>query len=1576
MEAVVEFSCGVLPPALHARVREVAAAASEVHARRAAAVPLAAAAAASLAARGAFVAFVGGVVRALEARLGACDAGGALELLRGAAPRAWDAERRRNAAGRAPPAPDAAMSVAVGAFRAALGALEGDIDAVNAGGAHGCARLRVPWQLANAADSTFGGGDGDGGESPSGGGGGDGDGQTVEYGGTAINKETGLSNFEDACGACGWTIQDGLLRGVGEPRVHCLECTAGSVCMPCWGLVVAARPLGDAAEALCPHASHECVVEYGQEVLMREGVLDADDNPTLACAIRACFRTYAARPCFQLPAPRAGGDGGGGGGGGSRAARPEYETYHDVFAGVQRLAGVLAGATAGGDRVGICLAPGPWWYKLELAAVYAGRTACGMADCWGAADVLSCLARAAATAAFVDERVLAGLAGCSVGALPPSLRTIFVVPDAVGGGECARGGTDDALGCARLVRLDRATFRGVDAGPALPLPPQQARPPPTPDRPVVVYFSSGSSGAPKGALITEATYRRDIDVCGGFGRPAVAASLFVPAWGADKLTVWRALFNGARVGFAHAPLDSLFPRLAAVAPTELVLVPLLLEALQTSWHAARGRCLAAREAGGAGRSPPGRADAAAATAAACAHVYDDCLGGRLRSLGVGGAAVPPALLTWARAALPAWVSLHVGYGTSESGGISSDGKVPRGVEVRLIDVPELGYCTSDVPLPRGEVAVRTSAQVARESWLAGPSEMDAIRARYMPGGWFRTGDIGAMQADGSLLIIDRASSLVKLGNGQFLSPERVEAAVAAGCPCLSRAVALAAADGLSVVVVVRGGGDGAMQSHISDGGGAARVTLDDVRAACAGGAVQAHEVPSGVVVDTGPEWAGGGGPAALLTGNLKVARRAVALRFGVAVAAALNAAGGVVEVGGDGVVRACGGGSGDGEMRDRIGGGSGGGDGGGGAGGPPPLLPASAEALADFILAFVAGAGGGAGEMHNRIVGSAAGGGGAEAPAPARRDVRLIDVPCDSLAALRLRHRLSAMCGAGRGALAPATDLPGLPELLGSTPREIAAALWVGGGGGAAEAVSVPPPPPPPVARGLSRGVSLRPALSRALSSSERWPGADDSTGARAARAAGTIGDLGALAAWLGAAGDAITAAYGGGGGESPSGGGGGGAAVVPLPPRGDGVLLTGATGFLGRWLLGALLRALPDAVTVWCLVRGARGGNGGMRIGGGGDVAAAAAAEARLASAVAATGESWAALRARVRVVVGDAASRSLGLDAATYCGLARGCRVVVHAAAAVKFFPAVGGPGVALLEGANVAACHHILALASSCTPPMALLHVSTASVPAGRPLAPDALPALADPASGDLDAYSVTKAVAEAVVAAGAAAGGMRAVVARPGLLTWAVRGGVHASDDWLTRLVDTCVALRLAPAPPARGVAGWHERVPCSPVDAEAAGLAVLARVLYDAAPSGGNGGVALISAAPPEWALTPARVLDVVCAEAGAGRAPVHAWHSVVRGLPDAPFHGLASMIDGDGGALRLTMRAHPQSRDDEPHRQGAAAEGAGACAGPVGLDEGALNAAYMAAAVAAAPGAGGDGVWREPLARYVRGMTV
>ena len=73
------------------------------------------------------------------------------------------------------------------------------------------------------------------------------------------------------------------------------------------------------------------------------------------------------------------------------------------------------------------------------------------------------------------------------------------------------------------------------------------------------------------------------------------------------------------------------------------------------------------------------------------------------------------------------------------------------VEIRLRDVPEAGYFANASP-PRGEILMRGPSVTA--GYYKRP-DLNSDPTIFTEDGWFRTGDIGMWNSDGSLSVIDR-----------------------------------------------------------------------------------------------------------------------------------------------------------------------------------------------------------------------------------------------------------------------------------------------------------------------------------------------------------------------------------------------------------------------------------------------------------------------------------------------------------------------------------------------------------------------------------------------------------------------------------------------------------------------------------------------------------------------------------------------------------------------------------------------------------------------------------------------------
>lgn len=97
---------------------------------------------------------------------------------------------------------------------------------------------------------------------------------------------------------------------------------------------------------------------------------------------------------------------------------------------------------------------------------------------------------------------------------------------------------------------------------------------------------------------------------------------------------------------------------------------------------------------------------------------------------------------------------------------SAVGPIPASVEVKLVDVPDLNYLSSNDP-PQGEIWIRGGAVI--EGYLDNVEET----AKAFQDGWFKTGDIGEFDRNGQLKVIDRKKNLVKTLNGEYIALEKV-----------------------------------------------------------------------------------------------------------------------------------------------------------------------------------------------------------------------------------------------------------------------------------------------------------------------------------------------------------------------------------------------------------------------------------------------------------------------------------------------------------------------------------------------------------------------------------------------------------------------------------------------------------------------------------------------------------------------------------------------------------------------------------------------------------------------------------
>nr|XP_056706120.1 fatty acid CoA ligase Acsl3 [Euleptes europaea] len=161
------------------------------------------------------------------------------------------------------------------------------------------------------------------------------------------------------------------------------------------------------------------------------------------------------------------------------------------------------------------------------------------------------------------------------------------------------------------------------------------------------------------------------------------------------------------------------------------------------------------------------------------------LGGKIRVLLCGGA--PLSATTQRFMNICFCCPVGQGYGLTESSGAGTiteiwdytTGRVGAPLvccEIKLLNWEEGGYFNTDKPYPRGEILIGgqnvTMGYYKNEERTKADFMVDENGQR-----WLYTGDIGEFHADGCLKIIDRKKDLVKLQAGEYVSLGKVEAAL-------------------------------------------------------------------------------------------------------------------------------------------------------------------------------------------------------------------------------------------------------------------------------------------------------------------------------------------------------------------------------------------------------------------------------------------------------------------------------------------------------------------------------------------------------------------------------------------------------------------------------------------------------------------------------------------------------------------------------------------------------------------------------------------------------------------------------
>jgi len=296
-----------------------------------------------------------------------------------------------------------------------------------------------------------------------------------------------------------------------------------------------------------------------------------------------------------------------------------------------------------------------------------------------------------------------------------------------------------------------------------------------PDDLATIVYTSGTTGASKGAMLTHGNIASNIS-CSLLGfdvEPGQISISFLPLCHITARHVdFSMIYHG--VTLAYVPfMEQLAAALLEVRPTTFVAVPRVYEKIYAQAERKAGRF--ARRAMfdwalsvGVENKPEilaGRTPTSRAWKLANKLVFSkirEGMGGQVKTFISGGAPLGRELAEWYAAA---GIRIHEGYGLTETSPviavnspinhrIGTVGKILPNIEVRIAE--------------DGEILVR-GPSVFKGYWNRPEETQNAF-----VDGWFKSGDIGNIDADGYLSVTDRKKDLIKTSGGKFIAPQPIE----------------------------------------------------------------------------------------------------------------------------------------------------------------------------------------------------------------------------------------------------------------------------------------------------------------------------------------------------------------------------------------------------------------------------------------------------------------------------------------------------------------------------------------------------------------------------------------------------------------------------------------------------------------------------------------------------------------------------------------------------------------------------------------------------------------------------------
>ncbi|KAK3680398.1 long-chain fatty acid-CoA ligase [Vermiconidia calcicola] len=333
--------------------------------------------------------------------------------------------------------------------------------------------------------------------------------------------------------------------------------------------------------------------------------------------------------------------------------------------------------------------------------------------------------------------------------------------------------------------------------------------PPKPEDLCCIMYTSGSTGAPKGVMLTHRNVIAAIAgvtvIVGPYIGPGDGLLTYLPLAHILEFVFESAcIYWGGTMGYGHprtltdADLRNSAGDIAEFKPTIMVGVPAVWEKVKKGIQAKVGKmgavtrnvfwgAFAAKSfmMSNSGYLPLSGVGTSIVDTVVFKKIQE-ATGGRLRICMNGGGPIAKDTQRFISMCIAPMIS---GYGLTETSAMgalmdplawtdTALGEMPGSIEIKLVDFADAGYHSTNKP-PQGEVWIRGAAVTSGYIGLE-----KETKESFTEDGWFKTGDIGEFDSAGQLRIIDRKKNLVKMQHGEYIALEKLES-VYRSCPVIS-----------------------------------------------------------------------------------------------------------------------------------------------------------------------------------------------------------------------------------------------------------------------------------------------------------------------------------------------------------------------------------------------------------------------------------------------------------------------------------------------------------------------------------------------------------------------------------------------------------------------------------------------------------------------------------------------------------------------------------------------------------------------------------------------------------------------